>query len=167
MNRRDCRTIRARPLSAREFAEFGDVLEAGTGEPVSINQGACDRYSDLAGLEAVSPGRLGISIFRARTRRLPYEFDLMEKHPLGSQAFIPMEPAPFLVIAAADDGGKPARPLAFVAAPWQGINFRRGTWHGVLTPLGGRGQFAVVDRIGEGANLIEHRFGRVYRVVPE
>ena len=73
-----------------------------------------------------------------------------------------MSADPFLVVVASDNGGKPTDPKAFITAPGQAINFHRGTWHGVLTPLSKPGLFAVVDRIGEGANLQEHWFDQGY-----
>ena len=90
----------------------------------------------------------GISLFNAETRKLPLSLDMMERHPDGSQAFIPMSMDGFLVIVAEDDRGKPGRSLAFQTAPGQAINFHKGTWHGVLTPLAAPGLFAVIDRIG-------------------
>jgi ureidoglycolate lyase len=92
---------------------------------------------------------------------------MMERHPLGSQAFLPLSLDPFLVTVAEDDGGRPARPRAFLTTPGQGINLRRGVWHGVLTPLREPGLFAVIDRIGEGDNLEEHWFQRAFCVNPE
>lgn len=155
--------ITAGVLTAVAFEPFGDVLEA-VGEPDAwINAGHCGRYHDLAGLE-LSDGRAGISLFKAMPRALPYRFDLVERHPKGSQAFLPMSEHPFLVIAAPDLSGRPGVPQAFITAPGQGINFRRGTWHGVLTPLHHPGLFAVVDRIGSGGNLEEHRYGETYVV---
>lgn len=160
------RTIRTEPLTAAAFAPFGEVLEA-AGEPDKlINAGLCGRYHDRARLD-FGDGRPGISIFDAAPRRLPLELDLVERHPDGSQAFIPMTQAPFLVIVAEDEGGLPGRPRAFLTAPGQGVNFRRGVWHGVLTPLTAPGLFAVVDRIGDGPNLEEHRFETPYLVVAD
>jgi ureidoglycolate lyase len=89
---------------------------------------------------------------------------MMERHPDGSQAFIPMSEHGFLVIVAPDVDGRPGQPLAFETAPGQAINFHRGTWHGVLTPLQAPGLFAVVDRIGAGDNLQEHWFETAYVV---
>jgi ureidoglycolate lyase len=147
--------IRAQPLTAAAFAPFGDVLDA-TGAPDRIiNRGLCGRFHDRARLDFGPGGRAGISIFRAEPRALPYLLDLVERHPLGSQAFLPMGAEPFLVIVAADEAGRPGRPQAFLTAPGQGINLLRGSWHGVLTPLAAPGLFAVVDRIGPGANLEE------------
>lgn len=149
--------IHPAPLTAEAFAPFGDVLEA-TGAPDRmINEGLCGRYHDRARLDFGPGGRSGISLFKAEPRALPYRLTLLERHPLGSQAFIPMAPEPFLVIVAPDAGGKPGAPRAFLTAPGQAINFLRGTWHGVLTPLAPPGLFAVIDRIGEGVNLEEYR----------
>jgi len=143
------------PLTASDFAPFGDVLECAGDPDKIINAGLCGRYHDRAELDFGADGRAGISLFRAEPRSMPYSCDLLERHPEGSQAFIPMSEHPFLVIVAEDKNG-PVKPRAFLAAPGQGINFHRGTWHGVLTPLHAPGLFAVVDRIGETANLEEH-----------
>ena len=148
--------ITARVLTAAAFAPFGDVLDTHGDPDKLINAGLCERYHDRARLDFAG-GRAGISIFNARPRSLPYTCDLLERHPEGSQAFIPMARHPFLVIVAPDDDGHPGAPLAFVTAPGQAINLHRGTWHGVLTPLHAPGLFVVIDRIGPGANLEEVR----------
>lgn len=147
------RLIRPEPLTAQAFAPFGDVLDA-TGEHRLINAGLCRRHHDRATLD-FGDARAGISIFEAQPRTLPYSFDLIERHPDGSQAFLPMTADPFLVIVAT---GPDAAPQAFLTNGAQGINLCRGTWHGVLTPLSAPGLFAVVDRIGTTPNLEEHRF---------
>ena len=150
-------TIFFEPLSATAFAPFGDVLEASGSPDKLINQGLCGRYHDLAKLD-FSSGQAGISVFSAQARALPFTLDMMERHPEGSQAFVPMQGNPFLVVVAPDQGGAPGAPLAFLAQPGQGVNFHRNVWHGVLCPLNGPGLFAVIDRIGDGANLEEHWF---------
>lgn len=155
-------TIRTEPLTAEAFAPFGDLLDA-TGDFRPINEGLCHRHHDRARLDFGS-GRAGVSIFDARPRSLPYDFDLVERHPDGSQAFLPMTEHPFLVIVAPDGGGRPGQPHAFLTQPGQGINLLRGTWHGVLTPLSAPGLFAVVDRIGDGPNLEEYRYAAPWRV---
>ena len=151
------------PLTPEAFAPFGDVLEV-AGEPDKIiNQGLCGRFHDRAQMD-FSDGRAGISLFDAKPRTLPYKLDMVERHPDGSQAFIPMTHQPFLVIVAPDEGGVPGQPLAFLTNPGQAVNYHRGTWHGVLTPLHGPGLFAVVDRIGSGSNLQEYWFDAPYDV---
>lgn len=155
--------ITAQPLTSAAFARYGDVLEA-SGDFRLINEGLCQRHHDRARLDfgADSGGAPGISVFRAQPRRLPYDFDLIERHPEGSQAFIPMTQDPFLIIVA---DGPEAAPKAFLSNGAQGINFHRATWHGVLTPLAAPGLFAVVDRIGPTANLEEYRYPQTWRVI--
>ncbi len=151
------RDIFARPLTAAAFAAYGEVIEARGAPDMIINQGACGRHHDRATLD-FGGGRAGISVLASRPRDLPLTLRMMERHPLGSQAFLPLSADPFLAVVAEDADGAPGRPEAFLAAPGQGVNYRRGVWHGVLTPLGRAAHFAVVDRIGEGDNLEEHWF---------
>lgn len=151
------RQLRCEPMEAAAFAPFGDLLEAAGDPDRIINEGLCGRYHDRARMDFGPDGRAGISIFRAEARSLPYAFSLLERHPEGSQAFVPMTADPFLVIVAPDEGDRPGTPRAFLTAPGQAVNLLRGTWHGVLTPLTAPGLFAVIDRIGPGANLQEHR----------
>ena len=128
-----------------------------------INRGMCARYSSLARLGITHGSAVGISIFEAKAYALPLRLEMVERHPLGSQAFLPASPEPFLVIVAPNDGDRPARPRAFMTAPGQGVNYLRNTWHGVLTPLV-PSRFFVIDHIGGGANLEEHWFDTPYVV---
>ena len=153
------------PLTAQAFAPFGDLLEAVGDADKVINQGLCGRYHDRARLDFGPQGRAGISIFKAELRSLPYRLEMVERHPDGSQAFLPLSHDGFLVIVAPDEHGSPGKPQAFLTTPGQGINLHRGTWHGVLTPLAGSGLFAVVDRIGTTPNLEEFWFDAPYVVV--
>ncbi len=153
------RDISISPLTAAAFAPFGDVLNSDGDPDKIINAGLCGRFDDRAQVDC--DGRVGISLFRSELRQLPYTLDMVERHPLGSQAFIPMSMDPFLVIVADAN----LVPQAFITAPGEGINFHRGIWHGVLTPLTGSGLFAVIDRVGDGKNLEEHQFTTPYRVI--
>lgn len=156
------RIIRTQPLTPEAFAPFGDVLDTAQGPDRMINAGLCGRHHDRAQLDFGPGGRAGISIFDAQARSLPYDLELIERHPEGSQAFLPMTQNPFLVIVAESPDSPP---LAFVTAPGQGINIHRGTWHGVLTPLHAPGLFAVVDRIGPTPNLEEHHYPMPWRII--
>lgn len=157
------KTLAIEPLTAEALAPFGDLIEA-KGQPDKvINQGKCGRYHDLAKLDFNS-GRAGISLFRSEIESFPITVQMVERHPDGSQAFIPMSETGFLVVVAPDEDGVPGTPRAFLTGPGQAINVHRGTWHGVLTPLSAPGLFAVVDRIGTGANLEEHWFDTPYSV---
>lgn len=156
------------PLTPEDFAPFGDVIDTRGAPDKIINQGLCARFHDRAHLE-FDGGRAGVSLFQAEIRDLPLKLDMMERHPLGAQCFIPMEDQPFAVIVAEDADGRPDTPRAFVTTPGQAVNFHKNTWHGVLTPIAGNGLFAVVDRIAPethpGNNLQEHWFDTPYQVV--
>lgn len=155
------RVVKTEPLTAEAFAEYGDVMEAAGPPDKLINQGRCGRFHDRAQLD-FSDGRAGISIFQAEKETLPLALQMVERHPEGSQAFVPMSADGFLVVVARDQDGTPVDPKAFMTKPGQAINFHRGTWHGVLSPLTAPGIFAVIDRIGSGANLEEHWFKEPY-----
>lgn len=157
-------TIAHQPLTAEAFAPFGDVVSLRDKADKIINQGMCGRHHDLAEMD-FSDGRAGISLFDAQPRSLPYQLEMMERHPDGSQAFIPMTDSAFLVIVAENLSGQPDMPAAFLTKPGQAINFHRNTWHGVLTPLSSPGLFAVIDRIGDRPNLEEFWFETPYLVV--
>ncbi len=158
------RQIRIEAITPACFAPFGDLIDISGAPDKIINQGQCGRFHDRATLD-FTDGQAGLSLFNANPRALPYQLDLVERHPEGSQAFIPMSHQPFLVIVAPDEDGKPGRPRAFMTQSGQAVNYHRGTWHGVLSPLHGPGLFAVVDRIGPGENLQEHWFDDPYVVV--
>ncbi len=165
MNQVIDRTLRLEKLTAEVFAPFGDVIEAAGAGSFDFNRGMARRFHDLARTEATGDGRIGVSIGRAQPYRLPLALDMVERHPLGSQAFVPLGRDPFVVIVAPDEGGHPGRPRAFVTAPGQGVNYLRNVWHGVLTPLDRPADFLIVDRIGTGVNLEEHRFEEPWAVV--
>ncbi|KZY31077.1 Ureidoglycolate hydrolase [Roseovarius sp. HI0049] len=159
-------TITARPLTQAAFAPFGAVIALRPEPDMMINQGLCGRHHALA-LADITDGTAGISLFDAQPRSLPYRLDMVERHPKGSQAFLPLYETRFLVIVAPDANGRPGTPLAFLTEPGQGIQVARNTWHGVLTPLAPPGLFAVIDRIGEGPNLQEHWFDTPYTVTAD
>lgn len=146
--------LRVQPLTAAAFAPFGDLLSFDGAGDRWINQGLCARFHDRATLD-FGDGRAGISLFDAKPRSMPLRLEMVERHPDGSQAFLPLSETPFLVVVASDEDGKPGVPVPFLSDGTQGVNYHRGVWHGVCTPLHPPGRFAVVDRIGAGANLEE------------
>lgn len=153
------RIITAQPLTREAFAPFGDVLDVDWGNHYPINNGKCERYHDLAKVEANGPNaRVLISIFRGTPYDLPLQLSMVERHPFGSQAFMPLSPAPFLVIVCPDGPDGPGTPHAFISQSGQGVNYHRNLWHAVLTPIGAPQDFLVVDRGGDGSNLEEHYF---------
>ena len=155
----DARTLRPQPLTRDAFAPFGQVIETAGAHHYPINAGNCERYHDLARVElgGVHPRPL-ISIIHGRHYTLPLTLTMVERHPLGSQAFYPLSSHPFLVVVAPDESGMPGTPRVFITGPGQGINIAMNTWHGVLTPLEADADFLCIDRGGEGNNLEEHVF---------
>lgn len=159
-------TLTLRPLTADAFAPYGDVIECSGAPDKIINQGMCGRHHDLAKIDS-GPGRTGISLFDAKARALPYKLDLMERHPLGSQAFIPLDNVPMIVSVAPDADGKPGTPEVFLSQPGQSINIHRNVWHGVLAPLGAPGRYVVVDHISDLPNLEEHWLEDPYDILDQ
>jgi ureidoglycolate lyase len=158
-------TIRIEPLTPEAFAPFGQVIDIEGAKHFPINRGMTERYHDLARIELGGPDpRPLLSIARGKPYRLPLTLAMVERHPLGSQAFYPLSPRPFLVIVAPDQHGTPSTPRAFLTRPGQGINYAMNTWHGVLTPLDEEADFLIIDRGGEGNNLEEHFFPEPYLV---
>jgi ureidoglycolate lyase len=159
------RVIVAEPLTREAFAPFGDVIDADGPTRYPINGGRCLRIHDLARVEVTGPeARVAVSMARGTPYAIPLALGMVERHPLGSQAFMPLSPDPFLVVVCPDENGRPGRPRAFLTAPGQGVNYLRNCWHGVLTPLGAERDFLIVDRAGEGNNLEEFAFEEPYEI---
>lgn len=144
-------------LTPEAFAPFGDVIEASDDrEHFTINAGTTERYHDLASVEPGPEGRVILSIFRGQPRQLPFVVRMMERHPLASQAFIPMSGRPYLVVVApAGDSPRCDQLRAFLAGPNQGVNYAPGVWHHPLLALETACDFLVVDRKGPGHNCDE------------
>jgi ureidoglycolate lyase len=159
-------TISIAQLTSEAFAPYGQVISIEGAHHYPINSGMTERFHDLAKVELGGVhARPMISIFRGQPYTLPLTLKLVERHPLGSQAFYPLSDRPFLVIVADDEHGVPGIPRAFITGPGQGVNIAMNTWHGVLTALGEVSDFLVVDRGGEGNNLEEHFFDTPYTIV--
>ena len=148
--------LTAAPLTAAAFAPFGDVIETEGRAHFPINSGTAQRYNDLARVEATTAGgRPLISILRAEPAELPVRLSLMERHPLASQAFIPLSSTPFLVVVAPPGTFDVEFIRAFFSNGRQGINYRTGTWHHPLLALERISDFLIVDRGDEGGNYDE------------
>jgi ureidoglycolate lyase len=153
------RSLIPEALTAGAFAPFGDVIEAG-GSPELINSGTTRQFADLAGIDVAGEGGSPrVSIYRATPYPLPLTIVMLERHPLGSQFFMPLSGERFLVVvapAAAVPDRSSVR--AFVTNGRQGVNYRRGTWHHPLIVLEHKGEFLVVDRSGPGTSCDEYLF---------
>jgi ureidoglycolate lyase len=150
----DCRPLPVEPLTREAFAPFGEVIEAS--EEVRhypINAGNTERYHDLMKIEVGPAGTPIVSIFRGQPRDLPFVVAMLERHPLGSQAFMPLSGRPYLVaVAPAGEAVGLADVRVFLAQGHQGVNYAAGTWHHPLLALGAVSDFLVIDRSGPGAN---------------
>lgn len=151
------RYLDVQPLTAQAFAPFGDVIEAGLSDPVMINEGTTERHHNLANVDvALQDGKPLMNIFRGTPRPQPIEIRMMENHPLGSQAFVPLSAQPYyVVVAKASEQLNLDDLTCFLAQPGQGVNYHKGVWHHPLLALNEVSDFLVVDRGGPGNNLIE------------
>ena len=147
-------TITPKKITKENFAQFGELITTEDIKPISINDGYAKRFDGIANLDtAKDNGKTTISIFSAIKRTFPMKIDMMEQHPLGSQAFIPMKETTFLSFVA-PNGEKPDldKIEAFIIPPGLGVNYKTGTWHFPLIATEDM-NFLVVDRKGLGDNL--------------
>ena len=147
--------IKPIPITKENFSKYGDVISTKAIKPLEINSGYAKRYDGIANLNTSNDnGETTISIFSVLKRNFPMKIDMMEKHPLGSQAFIPMKETTFLAFVA-PNGDKPDlnKIEAFINPPGIGVNYKPGTWHFPLISTEDM-NFLVVDRKGPGDNLV-------------
>jgi ureidoglycolate lyase len=149
--------LKAMPLTRQAFAPFGDVIELSEhNEIIPINYGLTDRHHDLATVDVASGGgKPIISLFHSRSVAVPFTVEIMERHPLGSQAFFGLGGHPYLVVVGAAGEFDPMALCAFIARGNQGVNYHRGTWHHYCLSLEQDNDFLVVDRGGAGDNCDE------------
>jgi ureidoglycolate lyase len=148
-------TVNPKLITKENFSKFGDVITTDDIKPLEINEGYAKRFDGIANLNTSKDnGETTICIFSALKRSFPMKIDMMEKHPLGSQAFVPMKETTFLVFVA-PEGDKPnlSKAEAFIVPPGIGVNYNPGTWHFPLIATEDM-NFLVVDRKGSGDNLV-------------
>ncbi len=150
-------TLTPRPLTRERFAPYGDVIEAGSAATTAMNDARFERFDDLCGVDP-GDGRVAVSIATSRVATsLPYVIELVERHPLGSQAFVPLSPCRMLVVVAPPGAAVVAADLeAFESNGRQGINYRAGTWHMPLIALESGQRFLVIDRAPDRPNCDVH-----------
>lgn len=155
--------LRAQPLTAEAFSPYGEVIQTAGAKHFPMNGGAMERYYDLASIE-VSGEQARPVISIAETRQvssLPYRIPLVERHPLGSQAFIPMDNCPqLIVVAPPSEQLNLAELRAFYSPEGQGINYARGVWHMPMIALQAGQRWLIVDRAGAGNNCDEVSLGQ-------
>jgi ureidoglycolate lyase len=148
--------LRIEPLTRAAFAPFGEVIETAGATAFPINAGTTTRYHDLAKVELAGEApRTLVNLFEGRAWHAPIAIRMLERHPLGSQAFYPVDGGRMLIVVAPPGDLDESQIRAFISAPDQGVNYARGTWHHPLLCLQQRGRFIVVDRGGDGHNCDE------------
>jgi ureidoglycolate lyase len=150
----ESRFITPKPLTSSGFRRFGDVIEADDdANKIAINDGFTQRYHDLAKVDVNdNGGHTLVNIFRSTPLVQPIAIKMMERHPNGSQAFIPLGENPYLVVVAPAGDFDKSKIEVFIAESHQGVNYHKGTWHHFCLALGSESDFLVIDRGGAGDN---------------
>ena len=151
--------IKPTGITRENFAAYGDLISSDSIKPININAGYAKRFDNLAKINtSKDKGETIVSIFSALKRSFPMKIDMMEKHPLGSQAFVPMKETIFLSFVAPPGNAPEINKIqSFIIPPKMGINYKPGIWHFPLISTEDT-NFLVVDRKGDGENLIIHKF---------
>jgi ureidoglycolate lyase len=154
--------LRPVPITTERFAPYGDVIHASTAAKAAMNDARFERFDDLAKVDVESAGgRTAISIARCKTPAVfPHRFDMVERHPHGSQAFIPLAPFSFIVVVAPAGEAVDATDLcAFVTNGTQGVNYHKGVWHMPMIAMEVGQEFLIVDRAPSTDNCEEFILG--------
>ena len=146
-------------INRKNFNPYGDLISSDDIDYIDINAGYAKRFDNLANIDTLNGGgKTIVSIFSASKRTFPMKIDMMEKHPLGSQAFIPMKETTFLsFVAPPGESPEISKIQSFIVPPKTGINYKPGIWHFPLISTEDT-NFLVIDRKGKGENLIVHKF---------
>jgi ureidoglycolate lyase len=151
-------TLKAEPLTSERFAAYGEVIETSRDGSDAMNAAHFERFDGLCDVEVINDGKVAVSIARCRTpTTLPLRLDMVERHPLGSQAFVPLSPCKMVLVVAPPGESIDASELrAFVTNGRQGFNYRRGTWHMPLISFEAGQEYLIIDRGGNEANCETH-----------
>ena len=150
-------SLQPRALTAEAFAPFGVVIETGGLSPEVINQGNTLKFADLLPFDCSREGgRVALHLYCSKAQSLPLEIRCLERHPLGTQAFWPLQDRPYLLVVAAPGSKPEPREIrAFVAGGHQAIQYHRNTWHHYQLSLEVDSDYLVLDREGPGDNCEE------------
>ena len=151
-------TLQPELLTSERFAPYGDVVETSRDASDAMNEARFERFDDLCKIDLINDGQIAVSIARCRTpTSLPLRLDMVERHPLGSQAFVPLSPCKMVVVVAPPEESVDASALrAFVTNGRQGINYHRGTWHMPLIAFEAGQEYLIIDRGGDEPNCDMH-----------
>jgi len=151
--------IKPKNITKENFAAFGDLISSDNINPMDINEGYAKRFNNLANIDTYKDkGETIVSIFSTLKRSFPMKINMMEKHPLGSQAFVPMKETIFLSFVAPPGNAPEINKIqSFIIPPKMGINYKPGIWHFPLISTEDT-DFLVIDRKGNGHNLVTHKF---------
>ena len=154
-------TLKAEPLTRERFSPYGEVIETSRDTADAMNAARFQRFDNLCTVDLINEGQVAVSIARCRTpTSLPLRLDMVERHPLGSQAFIPLSPCKMVVVVAPPAESVDVSALrAFVSNGRQGINYHRGTWHMPLISFVEGQEYLIIDRGGREPNCEEYSLG--------
>jgi len=149
--------LKAEPLTRERFSLYGDVIETSRDTADAMNAARFQRFDNLCKVDLINDAQVAVSIARCRTpTSLPLQLEMVERHPLGSQAFIPLSPCRMVVVVAPPAESVDTSALrAFVSNGRQGINYRRGTWHMPLISFDEGQEYLIIDRGGNEPNCEE------------
>ncbi len=157
------KTIQLTPLNQENFKSFGEFITLENANQFKINGGSTDRFHALSSVDTeANGGRTIVSMFRGQAFHLPFELKVMERHPLGSQTFIPLNPNAgqrYLIVVAPAECKNEVEVVdhltAFIAQGFEGVTYAKGVWHHPLISLDEINDFIVIDRLGPGNNCDE------------
>jgi len=154
--------LNLKPLTRDAFARFGDVIHKQGHYPEEINYGQTRKYANLAGIDTNDEdGEAAVHIYRSRPISLPFRIEVMEHHPLGSQAFMPLHNRPFLVVVAPAAEQLDFKSIqGFFTNGEQGVNFHKAVWHHYQLSLDEISDYLVIDRGGAGNNRVEQHLDK-------
>lgn len=160
-------TLKPQALTSEQFAPYGDVIESVLEQSAAMNSERFERFDDLCDIDMQDDGKVVVSIARCRVATsLPLRIDSVERHPLGSQAFVPLTPCRMVIVVAPPGKSVTASDLrAFITNGRQGINYHRGTWHMPLIAFDTGREFLIIDRMGDGPNCDVHNFDETITLV--
>lgn len=150
-------TLKPEPLTRERFAPYGEVIETSRDTADAMNAARFQRFDNLCNVDLINDGQVSVSIARCRTpTALPLRLGMVERHPLGSQAFVPLSRCKMVVVVAPPAESVDIHSLrAFVSNGRQGINYRRGTWHMPLISFDEGQEYLIIDRGGDEPNCEE------------